>query len=228
MGAFDEAGADRQAGGARRRVSEPRGPVGAVRLPRLSHRAEENPLERGRSGGVPRRSAPVDDSHVGRVDGTPAREPRPLRARLVRYCRISRTWGEVVELDKWMRRRVRQCYWKQWGRSRRRRKMLLRLGADPATVHLASRSRKGCWRMSTNSLVQAALTNAWLGKQGAPDYSALWVAYHYPPPPKAEPKAPGWQPGRVNTSEPPDADPHVRLVWGPGANYPRLTDCCPR
>ena len=68
--------------------------------------------------------------------------------------------------------------------------MLLRLGADPATVHLASRSRKGCWRMSTNSLVQAALTNAWLGKQGVPDLPALWVAYHYPPPSKAEPKAP--------------------------------------
>lgn len=106
------------------------------------------------------------------------------------YYRISRTWGEVRELDKWMRRRVRQCYWKQWGRSRRRRRMLLRLGADPATVHLASRSRKGCWRMSTNSIVQAALTNEWLGKQGLPDLPALWVAYHYPPPPKAEPEAP--------------------------------------
>jgi len=106
------------------------------------------------------------------------------------YYRISRTWGEVLELDKWMRRRVRQCYWKQWGRSRRRRRMLLRLGADPRAVHLASRSRKGCWRMSTNSIVQAALTNEWLEKQGLPDLPALWVAYHYPPPPKAEPEAP--------------------------------------
>jgi RNA-directed DNA polymerase len=106
------------------------------------------------------------------------------------YYRISRTWGEVVELDKWIRRRVRQCYWKQWKGSRRRRKMLLKLGADPATVHLASGSRKGCWRMSTNSIVQAALTNEWLVKQGVPDLTALWVAYHYPPPSKAEPKAP--------------------------------------
>jgi RNA-directed DNA polymerase len=106
------------------------------------------------------------------------------------YYRISRTWGEVRELDKWIRRRVRQCYWKQWGRARRRRRMLLRLGAAPTTVHLASRSRKGCWRMSTNSIVQAALTNEWLNQQGVPDLPALWVAYHYPPSPKAEPKAP--------------------------------------
>jgi RNA-directed DNA polymerase len=106
------------------------------------------------------------------------------------YYRISRTWGEVVELDKWIRRRVRQCYWKQWKGSRRRRKMLLKLGADPATVQLASQSRKGCWRMCTNSIVQAALTNEWLVKQGVPNLTALWVAYHYPPSSKAEPKAP--------------------------------------
>lgn len=96
------------------------------------------------------------------------------------YYRISRTWGEVLELDKWIRRRVRQCYWKQWKRSRQRRRMLLKLGADPREVYLASRSRKGCWRMSSNSIVQAALTNEWMEKQGVPNLQASWIAYHYP------------------------------------------------
>jgi RNA-directed DNA polymerase len=96
------------------------------------------------------------------------------------YFRISRTWGEVLELDKWVRRRVRQCYWKQWKRARQRRRMLLKLGADPREVYLASRSRKGCWRMSTNSIVQAALTNEWLDRQGVPNLQNLWIAYHYP------------------------------------------------
>ena len=96
------------------------------------------------------------------------------------YFRISRTWGEVLELDKWVRRRVRQCYWKQWKRARQRRRMLLKLGANPREVSLASRSRKGCWRMSTNSIVQAALTNEWLDQQGVPNLQNLWIAYHYP------------------------------------------------
>ena len=96
------------------------------------------------------------------------------------YYRISRTWGEVLELDKWVRRRVRQCYWKQWKRGPTRRRMLLRLGANREEVHLASRSRKGCWRMSTNSVVQAALTNEWLDQQGVPNLQHLWIAYHYP------------------------------------------------
>ena len=104
------------------------------------------------------------------------------------YYRISRTWGAVRELDKWLRRRVRQCYWKQWGRARRR--MLLRLGADPRAVHLASRSRKGCWRMSTNSIVQAALTNEWLDQQGMPDLPGALDRLSLPPAAMAEPEAP--------------------------------------
>ncbi len=107
------------------------------------------------------------------------------------YYRISRTWDEVRELDKWLRRRVRQCYWKQWQRPRRRRYMLLKLGADRRTVHLASRARKGCWRMCTNSIVQAALTNEWLDKQGVPNLPALWLAYHYPTSSHLESEAPG-------------------------------------
>lgn len=47
--------------------------------------------------------------------------------------------------------------------------MLLRLGAAREEVHLASRSRKGCWRMSANSILQAALTNEWLDQQGVPN-----------------------------------------------------------
>jgi len=96
------------------------------------------------------------------------------------YFRISRTWGAVLELNKWIRRRVRQCYWKQWKRARQRRRMLLKLGADRREVSMASRSRKGCWRMSTNSIVQAALTNEWLDQQGVPNLQNLWIAYHYP------------------------------------------------
>lgn len=86
----------------------------------------------------------------------------------------------MLALDRWVRRRVRQCYWKQWKRARCRRRNLLRLGTDPEQVHLCSRSRKGCWRMSTNSIVQAALSNEWLKQQGVVSLQESWIAYHYP------------------------------------------------
>ncbi len=56
---------------------------------------------------------------------------------------------------------------------------MIKLGADTEQVKLATRSRKGYWRISSNSIVQAALTNAWLHAQGVPDLRAKWIARHY-------------------------------------------------
>ena len=59
------------------------------------------------------------------------------------YFGISHTYRQVLELDDWMRRRVRLYYWKQWKRPRTRRRHLLKLGIRPGEVHMATRSRKG-------------------------------------------------------------------------------------
>jgi hypothetical protein len=75
----------------------------------------------------------------------------------------------VLELDDWIRRRVRLYYWKQWKRPRARRRNLIKLGADPKEVHMATRSRKGYWRMSANSIVQRALNNRELKERGVPE-----------------------------------------------------------
>ena len=97
------------------------------------------------------------------------------------YFGISHTYTALLALDEWVRRRVRLYYWKQWGRPRTRRRHLLALGADPEQVHMATRSRKGYWRMSANSIVQRALNNRWLHGQGVPDMRTLWIALHYGP-----------------------------------------------
>ncbi len=85
----------------------------------------------------------------------------------------------MLALDDWVRRRVRLYYWKQWKQPRTRRRHLIKLGAHPEEVKLATRSRKGYWRMSSNSIVQAALNNAWLHEQGVPDMRTKWIALHY-------------------------------------------------
>lgn len=96
------------------------------------------------------------------------------------YYKLSCTYTKVLELSEWLRRRVRLYYWKQWKQPRTRRRHLLALGIFPEKVHLATRSRKGYWRMSQNSLVRAALNNRWLEDQGVPDMRAIWIALHYP------------------------------------------------
>jgi len=95
------------------------------------------------------------------------------------YFGISHSYTGVMELDEWVRRRVRLYYWKQWKQPRTRRRHLLALGIDPKEVHMATRSRKGYWRMSGNSLIQRALTNRWLQEQGVPNTRTLWITLHY-------------------------------------------------
>lgn len=100
------------------------------------------------------------------------------------YYGLGITFEEARELDQWIRRRVRLYYWKQWKRPRARRRNLLRLGIGRAEVHLASRSRKGYWRMSHNSIVQRAMTDAWLEEQGVPSLERQWISIRYPDGPK--------------------------------------------
>jgi RNA-directed DNA polymerase len=95
------------------------------------------------------------------------------------YFGISHTCRELLELDQWMRRRVRLGYWKQWKRPRTRRRHLIALGIHPDEVKKASRCRRGPWWMSGSGIVQRALNKAWLWKQGVPNLRPQWIELHY-------------------------------------------------
>ena len=97
------------------------------------------------------------------------------------YFGISHTFKQVVALAEWVRRRVRLYYWKQWKQPRTRRRNLIKLGADPDKVKMATRCRRGYWQMSTNSIVQQALSNQWLEEQGVPNMRTIWIKLHYGP-----------------------------------------------
>jgi RNA-directed DNA polymerase len=103
------------------------------------------------------------------------------------YFGISNTYKELLELEAWIRRKVRAYYWKQWKQPRTRRRHLLALGIRSDEVKLASRSRKGYWRMSTNSIVQRAMTNKWLEEQGIPKMKEQWISLHYDKPKEKRP-----------------------------------------
>lgn len=125
---------------------------------------------------------------------TRGHSPKSVIAELATYLRgafnyyqLGIAFGEARELDSWLRRRVRLYYWKQWGRPRTRRRKLLKLGIGKDEVKLASRSRKGHWRMSHNSLVQRAMNNKWLEDQGVLSLEKLWVSIRYPNGPKKRP-----------------------------------------
>jgi RNA-directed DNA polymerase len=106
----------------------------------------------------------------------------------INYFAIGIPFGEIRELDQWLRRRMRLYYWKQWGRPRTRRRKLLKLGIAKDEVHKASRARKGHWRMSQMSLVRWAMNNDWLEEQGLPCLEKQWCSIRYPDGPTCPPE----------------------------------------
>jgi RNA-directed DNA polymerase len=96
------------------------------------------------------------------------------------YFGITERYHEIPEIDGWMRRRVRLCYWKQWRRCRTKVRELVRLGVNIHTAIRAGQSRSGPWAMSRRLASNWGMTNQWLKDQGLISVKELWVKIHYP------------------------------------------------
>ncbi|HZK66304.1 MAG TPA: group II intron maturase-specific domain-containing protein, partial [Chloroflexota bacterium] len=93
---------------------------------------------------------------------------RRLRMKLqgwVRYFALADTASVFEELDKWLRRRLRMVYWRQWKRGRTRRRNLRALGM-PEWMGRMVGSQKGPWRNAGSPPMQAGLTKAYWAKSG--------------------------------------------------------------
>jgi RNA-directed DNA polymerase len=96
------------------------------------------------------------------------------------YFGISYYYRPIPEIDHWLRRRVRMCYWKQWRYVRTKVRNLLKLGTHPGVAIPMSLSRKGPWRCARTMATQTGMTNQWLKDQGLVSVKELWVNIHYP------------------------------------------------
>jgi RNA-directed DNA polymerase len=96
------------------------------------------------------------------------------------YFGISEYYRPIPELDHWLRRRVRMCYWKQWRRCRTRVRGFLKLGTSLDAAISVGISRKGPWRLARTLATQTGMTNQWLKEQGLVSVKELWVNIHYP------------------------------------------------
>ena len=72
-----------------------------------------------------------------------------------------------VNLDKWVRHRIRARYWKQWRRAGARARNLMKLGLSREdAVPFAFSSSRGPWFMSKCRSVERALTKDYLAESG--------------------------------------------------------------
>ncbi len=97
---------------------------------------------------------------------------RELRDRWLRYIRgwwnyyrLAEYRRPVFDLEGWIRRHIRKCFWLRWHNWRGRRKALERLGLRGRLLNTAHSSR-GAWRIARSPSINMALGNARLRRHG--------------------------------------------------------------
>ena len=126
------------------------------------------------------------------------------------YNGISDYYRPVPEIDKWIRRRIRMCYWKRWRFARTKVRHLLALGTSKRQAIFTAISRKSYWHLSKILATQTGMTNKRLRSQGLISVRDLWMKAH------------GYA-GDYSVlphREPPSADPHAGWCGGRGLKAP--------
>ena len=75
----------------------------------------------------------------------------------VEYFKLAEMKSNMVEIDKWLRRRIRAIYWKQWKKVKTRYRKIRGVGDIPEwKVHEIANCRKGIWRAAAmlNSILK--------------------------------------------------------------------------
>ena len=85
---------------------------------------------------------------------------------------ISEVYRIWPELDTWLRRRVRLCFWVMWRRPYPRIKRLLKLGVSVKQAVGLGRSSLGPWKCSR--LLGFAMSPKWLEEQGLINLADDW------------------------------------------------------
>ena len=92
----------------------------------------------------------------------------------VNYFKVANMKGVVQELDSWIRRRLRMCYWKQWKKTGTKHYNLVKLGIDKHKAWEFANTRKSYWRISKSPILSKSLTNKTLERLGFLSLSSVY------------------------------------------------------
>ena len=90
------------------------------------------------------------------------------------YYGISQFYSPLQDIDNWLRRRIRMCYWKQWRYPRTKVRKLMELGIPQKYAIMTGASSKSYWHLSKGYATNAGMSNQWLEEQGLINIKARW------------------------------------------------------
>lgn len=97
----------------------------------------------------------------------------------INYFGIANCYQLCVDLDHWIRRRVRMAYWRQWRKPRTKVRNLMRLGVHVQAAVACGITSKGPWRSSKTPGINQALSNGYLKSQGLYALRDGWIKLHH-------------------------------------------------
>lgn len=120
---------------------------------------------------------------TGRSNGKSMEKTTRDLARFMRgwinYFGIGQGYQKCIDLDQWIRRRLRMGYWKQWRRTRTKVRNLMKLGVPEYLAVTCGCSGKSYWRSAKTPGIHVGLSNEFLTKQGYYSLRDRWVEIHY-------------------------------------------------
>jgi RNA-directed DNA polymerase len=97
----------------------------------------------------------------------------------INYFGIAQGYQKCVDLDSWIRRRLRMGYWKQWRKVRTKVRNMMKLGVSLDLAISCGMSSKSYWHSARTPGINIALSNDYLAKQGYYSLRDRWVEIHY-------------------------------------------------
>jgi group II intron reverse transcriptase/maturase len=94
------------------------------------------------------------------------------------YYSIADMESHMKRLTEWVRRRIRQIYWKQWKKPKCRHDNLVRLGIPNSKAWEWAQSGKGYWRIADSYVLHRSLTNEYLASVGYDDILNRYKVLH--------------------------------------------------
>lgn len=94
------------------------------------------------------------------------------------YYSIADMESNIKRLNEWIRRRIRQIYWKQWKKIKTKHDNLVKLGIDNENAWKWANSRKAYWRIADSHILHKSLTNEYLASVGYDDILERYKVLH--------------------------------------------------
>ena len=98
----------------------------------------------------------------------------------INYFGIAKGYQRCVDLDHWIRRRVRMAYWRQWRKPRTKVRNLMKRGVHVQSAVACGITSKGPWRSAKTPGINQALSLDYLKSEGLYSLRDGWIKLHYP------------------------------------------------